>query len=383
MKSKSKPTRNSPKISEILRQLETLAPGATAESWDNVGLLVGNLAAKSAGAIVSVDLTEEALEKAIQKNYKLIVTHHPPIFPKQKGIAQITASTLVYRCISNGINVISSHTNFDRCALEVVQVVSQGLGVVPQGRLIDPETDSIVKLSCYVPPSHLESVRAAVCEAGGGKIGDYDFCTFGVPGQGTFRPGPRTRPSIGKVGKIEKVDEVRLETILPRGLEKAVIAALKAAHPYEEVAYDLYPVEQVPAPLGCTRGLGYGFWGEFPSPKAFSEVAKDVRRLFKVSGFWLTDPAPKRIKRIAFVAGKGAGFLKAATLVGCDLFVTGEVGYHAVLHGKRSGMTVMELGHRESEFFYLKTMEAWLSKMGLKTLVLNIPTQKIYSGGST
>ena len=152
---------------------------------------------------------------------------------------------------------------------------------------------------------------------------------------------------------------------------------MRAAHPYEEVAFDLYQVMQGPASQGLIRGLGYGFWGEYKSSKPFPDVARSVRNIFGTQGFWLTDPTPTRIKRVAFVAGKGASFVEAASALGCDLFITGEAGYHTALAGARLGVSVMELGHRESEIFYISTMESWLSKMGLKTVGLNIQTQRV------
>jgi dinuclear metal center YbgI/SA1388 family protein len=338
-------------ISEILQQLEERAPISTSESWDNTGLLVGDPAWKTSGAVVSIDLTEAAIETALKKKFKLIVNHHPCIFPRQKGLSRITPPSLVYQALSHGIAVAACHTNFDQCALEVIRTVAEGLGCEPKGRLLEEPDESLLKLAVFVPESHVEKVRQAICEAGAGMIGNYDSCTFGVAGEGTFRGNDSTRPFLGKPGKLERAREIRLETVFPRGLRGQILQRLFKAHPYEEIAYDLYPVEQGPSGLGIVRGLGYGFWGEFAKPRPFSELAKDVRSLFKLDGFFLTDPSPSRVKRVAFVAGKGASFLEAARNAGCELFITGEAGYHVALDGMRKGLAVMELGHRESERF--------------------------------
>jgi dinuclear metal center YbgI/SA1388 family protein len=382
-----KPSRkNWKKVSEIIGALENLAPSGTSEKWDNTGLLAGDPDWETSGAVVSVDLTEQAIETAIQRGFRLIVNHHPCIFPKSKGLARIVPgsksgiSSLVFEAIRNGIAVASYHTNFDQCSLEVVRAVSEGLGVQPRGRLLDGGEGSLVKLVVFVPVTHVDAVRTALAQAGAGHIGHYDFCTFSTQGEGTFRGSDQTRPFAGQPGRLEKVQEIRLETIFPRGLKKSVLAALRSAHPYEEVAFDLYSTEQSPTSLGLVRGLGYGFWGEFSSPKPFSEVARSVTRLFNTQGFWLTDPPPSRVRRLAFVAGKGASFLDAASAAGCDLFITGEAGYHTALDGARKGVAVMELGHRESEVFYIQTMQGWLSAMGLKTVGLNLRTQVIVSG---
>lgn len=372
-------------VGEIIKSLEERAPSSASEDWDNTGLLVGDPAWKTSGAIVSVDLTRESIEAAKAKGYRLIVNHHPCIFPRSKGISKITrkgdaeVSTLIFEAIREGIAVASYHTNFDRCSLEVVQAITEGLGAVARGRLLDHPAESLVKLAVFVPESHAEAVRAALCEAGAGVIGNYDFCTFSTTGEGTFRGASDTRPFIGSAGRLERARELRLETILPRGLEPQVLRALRKAHPYEEIAYDLYPLEQSPPGVGLVKGLGYGFWAEFSKPRAFSDLCRGVKSLFNLDGFWIAGKPPARIRKIGFVAGKGGSFLKAAQAVGCDVFITGEAGYHTAMDGARSGMAVVELGHRESEKFYLSTMKLWLSELGLKAQCLDLPTQKIWS----
>ena len=365
-------------VASVLKNLESRAPSATAESWDNVGLLAGDASQEVSGAVVCIDLTEEAIETAIRKKYNLIVNHHPCIFPKSRGLSRVTGESLVYRAVRAGIAVVACHTNFDQCALEVVHTVAHGLGVEPKGRLHDSKNGDFLKLVTYVPSAQLEKVRLAISEAGAGNVGNYDQCSFSSQGIGTFRGSSSTRPAIGKPGKLERVKETRLETILPIGLKNSVISALRDAHPYEEVAYDLHPVVQKPSHLGLVSGLGYGFWGEFPKSKAFSELAKNVKLLFNVKGFWLTDPVPSQIHRLAYVAGKGASFISAAADAGCDLFITGEAGYHDALKGSRRGMAVMEIGHRESEKFFLFTLEGWLNEAGLKTVSLNLATQILF-----
>jgi len=365
-------------VADILKNLESRAPASVAEPWDNVGLLAGNPRERVSGVVVSIDLTEAAIETAIKKKYNLIINHHPCIFPKSSGLSRITSDSLVYHALKAGISVIASHTNFDQCALEVVKTVSHGLGAKPQGRLHDASDKAFLKLVTYVPSGHLARVREALWAAGSGQIGNYDECGFSSEGEGTFRGGRNSAPFIGKPGKLEKTRELRFETILPIGLKNSVIEALLTAHPYEEVAYDLYPVVQKPSRAGIVSGLGYGFWGEFPQAKPFSVVAKNVKLLFNVKGFWLTTPTPSRIRKIAYVPGKGASFVGAAADAGCDLFITGEAGYHDALKGSRRGMAVMEIGHRESEKFFLTTMEGWMMEAGLKTVSSNLSTQSIF-----
>ncbi len=367
-----------------MSSIQERAPLSCSEEWDNVGLLVGSSRKKISSAIVSIDLTEKAIEQAIRKKAGLIVNHHPCIFPKSKGLARVTDNStpsgkLVCQAIENGIAVAAFHTNFDQCAVEVVKTVANGLGVVARGRLIDKPRGALSKLVTYVPAPHADAVRDAVCQAGAGHVGNYDHCSFMSEGQGTFRGSDQTRPFLGKAGRLEHAREVRIETIFPTGLERKVLKALLDVHPYEEVAYDIYAVKQMPSSLGIVSGLGYGFWGEYKSAKPFSEVVKSVKLLFKLDGFLLTNPPPNRVRKLAFVAGKGASFIDAAVSAGCDLFITGEAGYHTALDGARKGMAVMELGHRESERFFLTTMEGWLTSLGVRATVVGDATQKFWS----
>jgi hypothetical protein len=332
--------------------------------------------------VVSIDLTPEAIRKAKQLGYRLIVNHHPCIFPRSRGLGRVTpgggVAGLVFEALREGIAVIASHTNFDQCALEVVHSVAGALGIHPQGRLVEDGEDALLKLVAFVPETHLGAVRAAVTRAGAGHIGQYDACTFAARGEGTFRGSADTRPFLGEPGKLESVAEARLETVLPAGLRRPVLRALREAHPYEEVAYDLYPVSQAPGPGGLVRGLGYGFWGDLPRARRFSDLARDVKDLFRIDGFRLTDPGPRSVRRVAFVAGKGISFLRAAAAVNCELLITGEAGYHESLDGLRRDIAVLELGHRESERFFPLTVRQWLRDAGLPSAIVDIPTQRIH-----
>lgn len=376
------------KVQEITRFLDRKTPSGAAESWDNVGLLVGDPNQEVKGAVVSVDLTQEALEEAIASDRRAVVIHHPCIFPKS-GLGRIQASgfsnslqSLIFRAIQERVAVLCSHTNFDRCALEVPEQVAKGLKATISGRLIERakgvDQSTFIKLVTFVPETHLKAVQEAVFEAGAGQIGHYDECAFASAGEGGFRAGDQTRPFIGSSGKRETVAEARFETILPRGLEGRVIKALQKAHPYEEAAYDLYPVIQAAdARKAGGFGLGYGFYGSFDEPVDALELKGRIKDTFRCDGALSTAPWPKTFKRVAFVAGKGASFLPAARAAGCDLFITGEAGYHIALDAHRSGVTVMELGHRESERFFGVVMGEWMEGLGLQTTVLQETNQQV------
>lgn len=368
-------------VREISEEISWLAPESTAESWDNVGLLVGDPLWMTPGVVISIDLTLEAIELAQRKGYRLIVNHHPCIFPKSKGLSRVTPPSLVFEALARGIAVVACHTNFDRCALEVPHGLAQLLGVNLVGRLVDEPSGSLKKLVVFVPSSHTDEVHAALSGAGAGHIGRYDECAFVAPGEGRFRGGLGTNPFIGKPGALERAVEDRLETIFPAGLEGEVLQALRDSHPYQEIAYDIYPVEQGPSAEGIVRGLGYGFFGDLKKPQDFKSLSSKVIRLFEASGALVTPSlrSKKRVHRVGYVAGKGSSFIGAALKAKCDVFITGETGYHDALRAARSGMTVIELGHRESERFFLSTMAGWVEGLGLKTIEINTPHQIMIS----
>ena len=184
-------------------------------------------------------------------------------------------------------------------------------------------------------------------------------------------------PFFGKVGEMDEVEEIRLETIVVSGMEQIAIDALKAAHPYEEIAYDLYPVEQAPVMKGLVWGLGYGFVAKLKKPVSYDAFTKKVKSIFKVKNFLTNEFTPKKVQTIAFSPGKGTSFVRSARAHKADVYITGEVGYHASLDATRSGFNVMELGHRESERYFLLTFQAWFKEWKLKAQVLDERTQKI------
>lgn len=367
-------------IGEIAKYLNRLAPEASAENWDRVGLLVGDADQKAEKVAVGVDLTVESIQRAKKWGANLIVTHHPCIFGE--GLKSLTAQRhpAVFEAIGSGISVIACHTNFDRCALEVVEQVSTGLGIRAEGRLHDPRSEKLVKLAVFVPDTHAEPVQEALFAAGAGHIGRYDKCSFRIEGVGSFRGLEGTHPFVGRQGVLEKAAELRIETLVPQGLVGAVLAAVKSVHPYEEMAYDLFPVEQRAMPLGIARGVGYGFWGDLSARLSFSDLISGVKNLFKLSDHWTpawhSDSADrikylldKKVSRVAFVPGKGSSFIESAIGSGVEVFVTGETGYHPSREARARGMEVLEIGHPESECFFVDVMKKWLSTFGLEVSI--------------
>ena len=249
-------------IAALLAHLESIAPLSYQEKYDNAGLLTGNRAWECSGVLTTLDATEAVVEEAIARNCNLIVAHHPIIFG---GLKKITGKNYVERtvisAIKNDIAIYAIHTNLDNIAEGVNGRMAAKLGLV-NCRLLLPREGVLLKLFCFIPNSHLETVRNAIFAAGGGHIGEYREASFGVPGVGTFKGGSGTHPFIGQPGVREEVKETRLETILPAHLCGQVIKAMIAAHPYEEVAYDVVDL------LNAHQGVGSGLVGELPEAMA-------------------------------------------------------------------------------------------------------------------
>lgn len=377
-------TMSTPKINELLEVIEMRIPLSCAESWDSVGLICGNANQKLRGVVIGVDLTEALLETALKKKANLIVIHHPPLFPKGRGITKLIKGrdsdlqTILLKAYDKNICIYVAHTNFDRCALDGMYQLARDLGGEPIARVWETPDEGetlLKKLVTFVPQDQFEAVRDALSEVGCGHIGNYDSCTFGSAGLGTFRGLAGSKPVIGKKNRLEQVEEIRLETIFVSGMEGMVLDALKNSHPYEEVAYDIYKVEQSPAMKGVVWGLGYGFVAELDKPAKYTDFLKKVKKVFQVKSFLTHQMQPKMVRKIAFTPGKGSSFVRSVSKHKVDVYITGEVGYHGSLDAARSGVNVMELGHRESEHYFLKTIASWCKEWHLPYAVLDERTQ--------
>jgi dinuclear metal center YbgI/SA1388 family protein len=376
-------------LSQTLDYINEKSPTKTAESWDNSGLLVKtetcvqlNSLQTVNSAVISIDLTRVAVDTAVATGSPLIIVHHPIVFPSRStpgwnrldpGPNTDSLLALALECYKRDIAVLCCHSDFDQNALEVGTKIATLLGCTIKGRLLD-RAQKLLKLVAFIPETHLEKVRDSICAAGAGHIGKYDFCTYGTKGQGTFRGLEESRPFLGQPQTLEQVNEIRLETIIPESLKDRVVQALLKAHPYEEVAFDLYPLlNSMPSGAPQVAGFGYGFYGDYSENLSFSELTLRVTSCFDVSGFWLNQPEPDLIKRIAFTPGKGNSFVGAAEKLKCDVLITGEVGYHGVLDAARNGLSIIELGHRESEHFFPLVIQEWLEQISVRGIILDTP----------
>ena len=329
---------------EIQSYLEQTAPLAYQESYDNSGLLVGNPSQEVSGILVCLDITEAVVEEAIGLGYNVIIAHHPVIF---KGLKSLTGKNYVERVVMKAVKhdilLYAMHTNLDNIHTGINRILGEKLGL-KNLKILSPKRNLLKKLVTYIPVKNLDTVREAVFEAGAGVIGNYDQCSFNVTGEGTFRAGDNTNPFTGKKGEFHKEKEVRTETVFPSHLERNIVAALLAAHPYEEVAYDIYTLDNEYDKTGA------GMTGELEEPVALEDFLRSVKQNLGLEVIKYTPLPDKMIQKAAFCGGSGSFLIDAARASGADIFLTGDLTYHRFFEHENQ-MVLADIGHYESEQF--------------------------------
>jgi dinuclear metal center YbgI/SA1388 family protein len=331
------------RVEEILALLEELAPPAYAEEWDNVGLQLGSARAEVAAALLALDVTGEVLAEARERGAWLIICHHPLIFrPLSRLVADEPAGALVREALMSGVSVYAAHTNLDVSRHGVNTALAELLGLRDHQPLRAGGREGF-KLVTFLPPQHAAAVSAALFEAGAGVIADYSGCSFRAEGRGTFTPGPRSHPTCGKAGAANEVREFRLEVSVGEDRLEAAVAALLESHPYEEPAYDVYP-------LRVTAGVGLGRVGDLPAPMSLGDLARRCsielgNPAVRVSG---GDPG-REIGRVAVCGGSGAKLAQKALAAGAQVLITGDVGYHESQEAAAAGLAFIDAGHYHTE----------------------------------
>ena len=344
-------------IREVINEIERVAPLALQESFDNSGVQVGDVNVEATGALICLDVTEEVLDEAIDLGYNLIIAHHPLAFRPFKSL---TGANYVQRCMmkacKHDLVVYAAHTNLDNAFGGVNFHLAKRLGLT-NVQVLAPMENKLLKLVTFVPHAQSEVVRQAMFEAGAGQIGDYDNTSYNIEGIGSFRAREGSNPFCGEIGKLHMEKEIRIETILPTYLKNRVVSALLQAHPYEEPAYDLYPL------ANTWDRAGSGVIGELSQgvPGAeFVEKLKEVFNLHHVAHSALSD---RVIKRVALCGGSGAFLTQTAIASGADVFITGEAKYND-FYDVEDKILLTVIGHYESE-------------IDTKELIRNIISKKI------
>jgi len=332
------------KVSEITSVIESFAPLSYQESYDNAGLQTGDPDAEVAAALICIDVTEQVLDEAVRLGVGLIISHHPVIFG---GLKKLTGSTLAERVVIEAvrreISIYSAHTNLDSVYQGVSYRMASRLGLV-NVKVLSAARGQLRKLVFFVPVDDAAAVREAIFEAGAGQIGEYDMCSFNAAGEGTFRGSEDSDPYIGERGTLHTEPELRVETIFPLELEGRILSVLIDAHPYEEVAYDIYPLENV------YEKAGMGVTGEFQEAMAEIDFLKLLKERFDIPVIRHTKLSGRQIKRVALCGGSGSFLLGRSISSGADAFVTGDVRYHPFFDAEGK-ILMADIGHYESEQF--------------------------------
>ena len=344
-------------VGEVSSALARWAPPQLAESWDNVGLLVGDPDQSVSHVLTTLDVGDAVLDEAAALGAEMIVAFHPPIFsPLARVTADEPSSRLVWRAATERRSLYATHTALDNASPGTSDFLAEALGLTVLGPLVPRAPEGGLKLVTFVPPEATERVVAAMAEAGAGRIGDYAECSFRVRGTGSFRGLAGTRPVVGEAGRLEQVAEDRLEMVVPRAALAAVTAALRATHPYEEVAYDLLATEPT-----APASLGMGRLAEAEPGCTLAELADRVTAATMAAHPRVVGDWSRPVRRVAIVGGSGASFIGAARRAGADVLVTGDVKHHDALLAARLGLALVDPGHFASERLVIGQTAAYVS----------------------
>ena len=351
-------------LKEIIRCIEAIAPLPLQESYDNSGLLTGHPNDEVSGALITLDVTEPVIDEAISLGFNLIIAHHPLIF---KPLKKINGYSEVERCvikaIRNNIALYAAHTNLDNTVNGVNAILCRKLGL-KNTAILSPLQGNLRKLVIFVPESHAEKVRQAMFAAGAGHIGNYDSCSFNLSGSGTFRALEGTKPFVGEIGEIHTEEEVRIETVLPAWLEPRILSATRQVHPYEEVAWDSYPLTNE------MSNAGAGMTGQFSSAVTEAGFVQILKEKLNTPSIRCSPFTGRRINRVSVCGGSGNFLIQDAIRAGADAFVTGELKYHDYFLAE-GRILLVEAGHYETEQF-TKELLYHIVKENFPTFALQI-----------
>lgn len=348
---------------ELFTHIEAWAPKEIAWQNDNVGLQVGSSNSKIDNVLVSLDLTEEVIDEAVSKNCNLIITHHPLLFHplKKLELDSDTTARLVQQLLLNKITLYSAHTNLDFTKDGVSFQLASQLGL-RDVEFLESFNSNQIKLVVFVPERFAENVSEALFNAGGGIIGEYINCSFRLKGEGTFQGSAKSNPVLGRKEKFEKVEELRIEIIADKWNLGNLLEAIKKTHPYEEPAFDIYPVQNE------SKKFGAGAVGFLNQPMKGKDFLNLVSNKLKINNFRFVVGTAKRIHKVAVCGGSGSNLLKYARQNKADAFITADIKYHT-FHDAHKKILLIDAGHYETEIFVLNELQ--------KRILKNLSDKKI------
>ncbi|WP_276355968.1 Nif3-like dinuclear metal center hexameric protein [Cohnella caldifontis] len=338
----------------VIQWMERLAPKHYAEPDDKIGLQVGSVRKEIRTVLVALDVTPEVVAEAAELGAELIIAHHAVIYRPLAHLQTDTPSgALAAELLRRDIAVYVAHTNLDSAEGGMNDWMAEALGLSNLQVLREAHTDKLYKLVVFVPKGHEQAVRDAMFGAGAGWIGNYSHCSFNVEGTGTFLPREGSDPFIGRQGKLETAEEVRIETVVPQSVRGKVVSAMLKAHPYEEVAYDLYAMDLK------GRSFGLGRVGTLPSPEPLDVFAERVKQALDVPFVRVVGAGDKPIRKVAVLGGSGSRFIGNARFAGADVLVTGDIDYHTAHDAAAAGLALVDPGHNAEKIMKEK-VASWL-----------------------
>jgi dinuclear metal center YbgI/SA1388 family protein len=343
------------KLAQVIAIFEKEVPKGYQEDYDNTGLAVGMPDMDVHGALLCIDVTGAVIEEAIQWGANLIISHHPVLFSPLKKITGSTyTERIVAAAIKNNIALYSAHTNLDNLPQGVNQKICEKLGVL-RPRILLPLQSTLRKLVTFVPAAHADKVRTALFAAGAGSIGNYDQCSFNSDGMGSFRASADTNPFAGEKGKLHFEAEVKIETVFPAPLQKEIVKALVLNHPYEEVAYDIFKLEN------SYEKAGAGMIGELAESVDEKEFLEHVKSIFHCGMIKHSPLLDRPVSSVAVCGGSGSFLIRQAIHEGADMFITADVKYHQFFDADNR-IVIADIGHYESEQYTIELFYEILTK---------------------
>lgn len=333
-------------VNDIITSAYKLAPAKYAFDWDNIGLHVGSKQAEVEKVLITLDINKDTIEEAVNNKCQMIISHHPLIF---KPISKINFNNekgkLLHKIIYNNLNIACFHTNLDIAAGGLNDYLARIIGLEDMEPLQIDYNEKYYKLVVYVPVEHFNEVQKAVLDKGAGQIGKYSHCSFSTKGEGTFKPLTGSEPYQGRIDEISNVQEKRLETIVREDKVQEVISVIKTAHPYEEVAYDLFMLYN--NRLGSDLGIGrIGSLKKEYKLDQYLSIIKDKLNLKQIK---YTGGKNKKIKQVAVCSGSGADYIEKAVEKGADLYITGDIKFHQAQLAEELGLALIDAGHYKTE----------------------------------
>ncbi|WP_246823332.1 Nif3-like dinuclear metal center hexameric protein [Terribacillus saccharophilus] len=350
-------------IADVIAYFESWCPPLLAEKWDNVGLQVGTLDQTVSGVLTTLDVTQAVVDEAISQNANLIIAHHPLLFaPPKKLDTTAPKGRIIQKLMKHDITVYAAHTNLDIVDGGVNDLMADALGLEQKRVFLPAGHQTFKKLIVFVPKTHEQNVKDALHTNGAGNVGDYENVSFVSEGTGYFQPNAKAQPFIGHAGELERVEEVRIEVLVPEENVRSAVAAMIEAHPYEEVAYDIYPVEKK------GKAYGLGRTGKLPSPMTLKELALLVKQQYDVQHVRFTGDATTTVETVAVLGGSGRDYIDQA-LQQADVYITGDLTFHETQDAMLAGLCLIDPGHYAEQIMKQKVADY------LQTALANVPVR--------